>query len=208
MNRSEITIRLEQERDYFEVENLTREAFWNLYRPGCFEHLTLHNLRKDACFVPELDYVLEENGKIIANIVYAKGTLVLDDGGKRDILLFGPVSVLPEYQGKGYGSKLINFTLDKAKQMGYPAVVITGNPTYYSKYGFESASKYGIFYEGMARSEEVPYFMVKVFDSHEIKTMKGTYSDPKCYSIDEKELEEFDNAFPYKVKEVRPGQLQ
>lgn len=203
-----MNIRLEQERDYFEVDNLTREAFWNVYRPGCFEHLVIHNLRNDSCFVPELDYVLEEDSKIIANIVYAKGNLTLDSGGKTDILLFGPVGVLPEYQGKGYGVKIINFTLEKAKHMGYPAVVITGNPAYYNRFGFESASKYGIYYDGMDRSEEASFFMVKVLNNQGMKALKGTYSDPRCYFVDEEELEAFDKAFPPKVKEVREGQLQ
>lgn len=203
-----MTIRLEQEKDYFEVENLTREAFWNRYRPGCFEHLVLHNLRDDACFLPELDYVLEENGRIVANIVYAKGTLVLDDGGETDILLFGPVSVLPECQGKGYGSKLIEFTLDKVQKMGYPAVVITGNPAYYGRFGFESASRHGIYYEGMDRSEEASFFMVKVLNTNGMKALRGTYSDPKCYFVDGEELDTFDKAFPTKVKEILPGQLQ
>jgi predicted N-acetyltransferase YhbS len=201
-------IRLEQEKDYFEVENLTREAFWNVYRPGCFEHLVLHNLRYNACFVPELDYVMEEDGKIIANIVYAKASLTMDSGNKTDILLFGPVGVLPEYQGEGYGAKIIAFTLEKAMQMGYPAVVITGNPAYYSRFGFESASKYGIYYEGMDRSEEATFFMVKVLDAHGMDTLKGTYSDPACYLVDEKDIDAFDKAFSPKVKEVRPGQLQ
>jgi predicted N-acetyltransferase YhbS len=201
-------IRQEQEKDYFEVEQLTREAFWNLYRPGCFEHLVLHKLRKDPCFVAELDYVLEENGKIIANIVYAKGNLTLDSGDETDILLFGPVSVLPEYQGRGYGAKLIAYTLKEAKQMGYPAVVITGNPAFYHKLGFESASKYGIYYSGMPRTEEADFFMIKVLDDSGMRTLKGTYSDPKCYFVEEEELEAYDQAFPPKVKEVRPGQLQ
>lgn len=201
-------IRLEQEKDYLEVENLTREAFWNLYRPGCFEHLVLHNLRKNSCFVPELDYVLEEDGKIIAHIVYAKGTLALDKGGQTDILLFGPLSVLPEYQGKGYGERIIKFTLDKAMQMGYPAVVITGNPAYYSRFGFESASKYGIYYGEMPRTEEAAFFMIKVLNNRGMKALKGSYSDPKCYFVEAEELEAFDKAFPPKTKEVRPGQLQ
>lgn len=200
-------IRLEQEKDYFETENVTREAFWNVYRPGCFEHLVLHNLRVNACFVPELDYVLEEDGKIIANIVYAKGNITLDSGDKTDILIFGPVGVLPGYQSKGYGAKIINFTLEKARQLEYPAVVITGNPKYYSRFGFESASKYGIYYGGMDRSEEASFFMVKFLDTHGRDTLKGTYSDPACYFVDEKDVDEFDKTFSPKVKEIRPGQL-
>lgn len=195
-------IRLEKEQDYKEVENLTREAFWNVYRPGCFEHYVIHKLREDAAFLPELDYCAEENGKIIANIVYAKAKV--DDF---DVITFGPVSVLPEYQGKGCGAKLIRYTLEKAAAMGYPLVLITGNPDYYKKFGFESASKYGIFYEGMDRNEESPFFMVKILDAEKAKGLTGTYADPAVYQTDEKEVDEFDKIFPPKVKEVREGQL-
>ena len=124
-------IRLERKNDYFEVENLTREAFWNVYRPGCFEHLVIHKLRDDSAFVKELDYVIELDSKIIANIVYAKGKITLEDGSIQDTLIFGPVSVLPEYQKKGYGCKLINYTLELASKIGYPFILITGNPNYY-----------------------------------------------------------------------------
>ena len=198
-------IRLEEEKDYFEVENLTREAFWNVYRPGCFEHLVIHKLRNGKSFVKELDYVIELDSKIIANIVYAKGTLTLEDGSKKDTLIFGPVSVLPEYQRQGYAEKLINYTLNLAKEMGYPSVLITGNPDYYKKYGFESASKYGIYYEGMSKDDEAPFFMIKVLNKN--KLVKGIYSDPEVYNVEEKELEEFDKQFPKKIKERREGQL-
>lgn len=198
-------IRLEEEKDYFEVENLTREAFWNVYRPGCFEHLVIHKLRDDDSFVKELDYVIEENSKIVANIVYAKGKITLEDGTIKDTLIFGPVSVLPEYQKKGYAKKLINYTLELAGRMGYPSVLITGNPDYYKKYGFVSASKYEIYYEGMPKEEEFPFFMIKVLDEKNL--LKGVYSDPEVYNINENELEEFDKQFPIKVKEKREGQL-
>lgn len=201
-------IRLENKNDYFEVENLTREAFWNVYRPGCFEHLVVHNLRKDNCFVKELDYVIEENGKIIANIVYAKGKLKLENGKCKEILLFGPVSVLPEYQKQGYGKKIIQYTMQKAKELGFNEIVITGNPEYYRKYGFESASKYNIFYEGMDKSEELPFFMICILNREKFKYAGGVYSDLECYNVDEKELEEFDKKFPFKIKERREGQLE
>ena len=201
-------IRLEEEKDYLQVENLTREAFWNIYRPGCFEHFVLHNLRNDSCFVKELDYVIELDGKIIANIVYSKGTLQLKNGKKQEILLFGPVSVLPEYQKQGYGEKLINFTMKKAKELGFNEIVITGNPDYYKKYGFESASKYNIFYEGMDKNEESPFFMIYIFDKSKYSIDDAFYTDPDCFvSIDESELEKFDKNFPEKIKEKRPGQL-
>lgn len=201
-------IRLENKNDYFEVENLTREAFWNVYRPGCFEHLVVHNLRKDKCFVKELDYVIEENEKIIANIVYAKGKLKLENGKNKEILLFGPVSVLPEYQKQGYGKKIIQYTMQKAKELGFNEIVITGNPEYYRKYGFESASKYNIFYEGMDKSEELPFFMICILNREKFEYAGGVYSDPACYNVEEKELEKFDKKFPFKIKERREGQLE
>ena len=201
-------IRLEEEKDYFETENLTREAFWNVYREGCFEHLIIHNLRKDKSFVKELDYCIEIDNKIIANIVYAKGKLKLENGNIREILIFGPVSVLPEYQKKGYGEKLINYTIEKAKELGFDAIVITGNPNYYKKFGFESCSKYKIYYEGLDKNEEAPFFMIKILNDNNIENLKGIYSDPDCYKADEKELEEFDKKFPFKIKEKIEGQIE
>lgn len=201
-------IRLEEEKDYFETENLTREAFWNVYREGCFEHLIIHNLRKDKSFVKELDYCIEIDNKIIANIVYAKGKLKLENGDIREILIFGPVSVLPKYQKKGYGEKLINYTIEKAKELGFDAIVIMGNPNYYKKFGFESCSKYKIYYEGLDKNEEAPFFMIKILNDNNIENLKGIYSDPDCYKADEKELEEFDKKFPFKIKEKTEGQIE
>lgn len=121
-------------------------------------------------------------------------------------MTFGPVSVLPKYQKQGYGEKLINYTIDKAKLFGYDAIIITGNPDYYQKYGFVSASKYEIYYEGMEK-EETPFFMIKILDENKVKELKGIYSDPKCYNIDELKLLEFDKLFPKKQKAKTENQL-
>ena len=165
-------------------------------------------MRKDKSFVKELDYCIEVDNKIIANIVYAKGNLKLENGEIREILIFGPVSVLPEYQKKGYGEKLINYTIEKAKKLGYDAIVITGNPKYYKKFGFESCSKYKIHYEGLDKNEEAPFFMIKILNDNNIENLKGIYSAPDCYKVDEKELEEFDKKFPFKIKEKIEGQIE
>lgn len=178
-----------------------------MYRPGCVEHYVLHVLRDDAAFVPALDYVLEADGEIAAHIAYAEGTLQTECG-TLPLLLFGPVSVLPRLQGKGYGSRLIAFTLEQARALGYPAVVITGAPAYYHRFGFESASAHGIFYEGMDPREESPFFMVKFLDPAADGALKGVYTDPACYFPDVAAVEAFDRAFPPKVKEKRPGQLE
>jgi len=199
-------IRLEKETDYQETENLTREAFWNVYRPGCFEHYLLHQLRQEKCFIPELNYVIEEDHKIIAHIAYAKGTLVKSDGTTADSVLFGPVSVRPDYQKKGYGSALIAYTLNEAAKMGIPTVVITGNPQYYQRFGFEPAMRHGIQLAG-ARTD-FPFFMVKILDDKKAKTFTGIHHDPACYDVDEKEVDSFDSRFPKKEKKILPGQLK
>ena len=201
-------IRLEEPKDYYEVENLTRESFWNVYRPGCFEHYVIHNQRKKDYFIKELDYVIELNGKIIANIVYALGNIKENNINKK-VLIFGPVSVLPSYQHKGYGEKLINYTLDKASKLGYSCIFITGNQDYYKKYGFVSASKYNIYYEGLEPNEEYPFFMIKILNKDKFDIKKGIYTDPEVYTnIDNKELEIFDKNFPHKEKLKLEGQLE
>lgn len=200
-------IRLEEEKDYFAVENLTREAFWNVYRPGCNEHLVTHNLRKAECFVKELCFVYEKDGEAVGSIVYAKGKLKKDDGKTDEILLFGPVAVLPKYQKQGIGKALIEYSLLRAKEMGFPCVVITGNFNYYRKFGFESASKHGVFYNGIDKSEESPFFMLKVLNAEKMQNVKGEYFEPKEYFPADEELNEFEKQFPPKVKEKREGQL-
>lgn len=199
-------IRLEKPEEYRQVETLVREAFWNVYAPGCCEHYILHQLRQDPCYVPELSYVVEEQGRIVAQIAYAKGTYRPDSGGEEELLLFGPVGVLPEEQGKGYGSALIRFTLERAGEMGWPAVVITGNPAYYSRFGFEPASRCGIYSREFGRGE-VPVFQVKVLDRAGMPPAPGWYTDPACYAPAPEAVEAFDRSFPPKQKKVLPGQL-
>ena len=138
-------IQLEEPKDCREVENLTREAFWNKYRPGCMEHYVLHQYRDRPEFVRELDYVIEEEGKIVAHIMYSRASITADDGRTLPIMIFGPVSVLPEEQGKGYGSRLIRHTLELAEQMGCGAVAITGDPGYYHRNNIVSCSSVGIY---------------------------------------------------------------
>lgn len=189
-------IRLEEERDYFAVENLTREAFWNVYCPGCVEHYLIHKLRHEDCFIKELDFVLEKDNYVIGHIAYAK-SFIKQGKNKKEVILFGPVSILPEYQHLGYGKRLIEYSMDRAKEMGYGAVVITGYPEYYQKFGFENASKYSLDHEVMGK--DCPYFMIKVLDA--TQDFSGVYNDPACYEVEMEDVDKFDKQFPKKVKE-------
>jgi len=128
------SIRTEEDKDHLQVENLTREAFWNLYKPGCDEHLLVHNLRKSPAFVAELCLVACEGEKIVGNIVYSKAK-VIGEGGEFEVLCMGPLSVLPELQKRGTGSLLMRHSIDKARELGYTALIIFGDPGYYRRFG-------------------------------------------------------------------------
>ena len=201
-------LRLENENDYFEVEALTRVAFWNVYRPGCSEHLVLHNLRKSDSFIKELDYVWLENNQIVGNIVYSK---MYSGSGKNlsdEVIAFGPISVHPDYQKKGIGKKMIEYTSNKAKEMGFKAILITGNDKYYNPLGFVSASKHNIYFIGLSEQEESSFFMAKELEEGYLIKHSGVYDFDKIFEVDGKELEDFEKRFPEKVKrEARKSDL-
>lgn len=196
-------IRLEQEKDYREVENLTREAFWNVYRPGCLEHYVLHQFRKSNDFVAELDFLLEKQQKIIAHVMYAKASIQCAQNNV-PIVTFGPLSVLPKEQGKGYGSALVRYSLEKAKELGFKAVAITGNLNFYGKLGFELGKDKNVVY---ADDPEAEYFLVKELEEGFLEGIAGTYKDPQGYFVDEQEAEIFDLQFPKKEKLKTDSQL-
>lgn len=149
-------IRNEEEKDYYEIENVVREAFWNVYRPGCNEHLVIHNFRNDPAFIKELDFVVEKDGEIVGSIIYSYAKLKLDDGRVKDFICFGPVGIRPDYQNAGLGQELIYFSLKEAQKLGHTVVFITGHHKYYQKLGFESASKYGVFLDNNRDGELTP----------------------------------------------------
>lgn len=205
--KNDYMIRLETIADYREVENLTREAFWNIYRPGCLEHYVLHCYRGRADFVPELDLVMEKDGKIIGHVMYARAAIMADDGRTIPMMTFGPISIAPEYKGKGYGSILLRDSMDRAKKLHAGALAITGNIGFYGKAGFVVASTKDIHYYAEPRENEVPYFLVKELDDGFLDGITGVYQEPEGYFVDEKEVEAFDAHFPQKEKLKLPGQL-
>ena len=121
-----MNIRLEKPEDYRAVENLTREAFWNVYRPGCTEHYVLNQYRSNPDFIPELDFVMEEDGRLIGHIMFSKAELVLPDGTRKPSWTFGPICIHPDYKRKGYGLKLLTYALEKAREQGVGFLCMEG----------------------------------------------------------------------------------
>jgi len=192
----EIELRLEEEKDFKTVENLTREAFWNNYVPGCDEHLLVHNLRKTNVFIKELDFVALYNDKIIGNIMYAKSAIKNNDL-EYTVLTFGPLSVLPEYQNKGIGGKLINHTVKLSKEMGYKCIIIYGDPEYYKRFGFKESKEYKI----TNKDKKFPAaLLVLELYPNALNGIEGVFDEGKAYKIDKNEAEEFDKNFIAKEK--------
>lgn len=200
-------IRRETKEDYFAVENLVRESFWNVYRPGCLEHYVIHCLRDDPDFAPELDFVMELDGKLIGQVVFVKSSIKADNAQDVPIMTFGPIAIHPDYKRKGYGKALLDYALAQAEKLGCGAVCMEGNIDFYGKSGFVVASNYGIDYHGEERGADVPYFLCKELKEHYLDNVTGVYHTPKGYFVDEDEAEEFDRQFPAKEKLKLPTQL-
>ena len=205
MNNNDFIIRRENENDYREVENLAREAFWNLSNPGCFEHYFIHIMRTHEDFIPELDYVIERDGKVIASVMYCKAKLVDEQGNEKQIVTMGPLCVLPEYQRKGYGKALLGYTFEKAKGLGYDVVINFGNPDNYVARGYKSCMKYNVCFEGDFYPAAL---LVKVLTDDVLDGRKWFYhpSDVDAPCDDTKAVEEFDKLFPPKEKGWQPSQ--
>lgn len=207
MNRNDTTIRLEKEEDYREVENLVREAFWNVYRPGCSEHYVIHVLRDDPAFVKELDFVMERDGRLIGQNMFMKTVINADDGRVIPVLTMGPIGITPELKRKGYGKKLLDYSLEKAADMGFGAVLFEGNIDFYGKSGFDYAGKFGIRYHDLPEGEDASFFLCKELIPGYLSAITGVYQTPQGYYVDDSDVEEFDKAFPEKVKLRLPGQI-
>ena len=207
MRKNDCIIRLERNDEHREIENLVRESFWNVYRPGCLEHYVLHTLRDDEAFVPELDFVMEKDGRPIGQNVFVKAKIQSDDGREIPIVTMGPICITPELKRKGYGKILLDYSLEKAAEMGFGAVCFEGNIDFYGKSGFTFASKFGIRYHGLPEDADSSFFVCRELIPGYLDGITGEYATPQGYFVDEAAAEEFDKAFPHKEKLKLPGQL-
>lgn len=199
-----LNIRLETPADHRAVEELTREAFWNVHVPGADEHYLAHILRDAPAFIPELDYVAELDGQLVGNIMYSKGWIEDAQGARHDVILFGPLSVLPSCQSRGVGGALIQHSTAKARALGYTVVLIYGDPLYYWRFGFKPASDFGV-----TPPDGKPHPALQVLELAD-GAMKGIsgkfYEDPLYETIKPEDVEAFDASFPPKEKGVTQSQ--
>jgi len=207
MNKNDIIIRLEKKVEYREVEKLVRESFWNVYKPGCSEHYVLHVLRDDPAFVRELDFVMEMDGRLIGQNVFVRTVINADDGRDIDVLTMGPICIAPELKRKGYGKLLLDYSLEKAAEMGFGAVLFEGNIDFYGKSGFDYARKFGIRYHDLPEDTDDSFFLCKELIADYLDGITGVYQTPSAYYVDDADVDEFDKSFPTKEKLKLPGQI-
>lgn len=207
MNKENCVIRNEKKEEQREVENLVRESFWNVYRPGCLEHFVLHMLRDDSAFVPELNFVLVKDGEIIGQNIFVRAVIKSDDGRNIPIMTMGPICIAPKYKRQGYGKFLLDYSLKQAALLGAGAVCFEGNIDFYGKSGFDYASKFGIRYHGLPEGEDASFFILKELKDGYLDGISGEYATPQGYFVDENTAEEFDKQFETKEKLKLPGQI-
>ena len=200
-------IRNETPADYREVENLVRESFWNVYRPGCLEHFLIHRLRRDPAFVKELAFVMEADGRIIGQNMFMRAVIRADDGRQIPIMTMGPICIANDLKRQGYGKKLLDHSLAQAAALGCGALCFEGNIGFYGKSGFTYASEKGIRYHGLPEGADASFFLCKELIPGYLAGISGEYAPPEGYFVDEAACEEFDRQFPPKEKRKLPGQL-
>ena len=207
MKANDYIIRLEKQEDHRAVEHLVREAFWNVYRPGCSEHYVIHVLRDDPAFVKELDFVMEQDGRLIGQNMFMKTVIEADDGRIVDILTMGPIGITPELKRQGYGKALLDYSLEQAAALGYGAVLFEGNIAFYGKSGFDYASRFGIRYHDLPEDADASFFLCKELIPGYLDGITGVYQTPQGYYVNDADVAEFDKAFPFKEKLKLPGQI-
>ena len=207
MNKNDVIIRLERKEEEREVETLVREAFWNVYRPGRLERYVLNQMRNNPDFIPELNFVLEKDGKIIGQNVFVRAVIKADDGREIPISAMGPICIAPELKSQGYGKFLLDYTLERAKEFGVKALCFEGNIDFYGKSGFDYASQFGVRYHGLPEGADASFFLCKELEKGYLDGVTGEYAPPQCYFVDEKEAEEFDKEFSPKEKLRLEGQI-
>lgn len=199
----EIIIRTERKTDYGRVEEITRRAFWNLYVPGCTEHYLVHIMREHPDFLPELDLVIEVDGEVIGNIMYTKTRLVDEAGEEKQILTFGPVSIVPVHQRKGFGKRLMEESFRRASEMGYEVIVIFGNPNNYVSRGFKSCKKYDVCLED---GDCPAAMMVKELKPGTLDGRKWIYYESPVFQFDESEAERYESSLETWTRGYQPSQ--
>ena len=201
----EVTIRNTAKSEYPITESLTRDSFWDLYKPGCDEHLVLHKIRNSKCFIKELDLIAIFKNEIIGHIICTKAKIKDTYNDGHEVLCLGPISVLPAFQKNGIGSKLMIQSINIAKELGFSGIILFGNPDYYYRFGFTNAIKFAITTRDGQNFE--PFMALELKDNG-LRDIKGRFFEDQAFEINSKDLIEFEKQFPFREKHETATQLK
>ena len=201
----QVVIRPERPEEYAESEAVVREAFWNVYAPGCTEHYLLHKMRSSPCYVPELSMVALDGG-VVGHIAYTRSLVISPMGRRIPTLTMGPLAVRPDRQGRGVGRRLIEESRRRAAEMGFRGILLCGDPDYYVRCGFVPAEHFGIYNaDGMY---SVALMACELYKGG-LYGARGRYVEDMVFIVNTKEAEEFDLRFPPRERiEGTPTQLR
>lgn len=175
-----LIIRTEDISEYSQVEEVVYQAFKSAEHSDGNEHVLVANLRKSTNFLPELSLVAIYENQLVGHILFTK--LIISNDNNENVVALGlaPVSVLPQYQNCGIGARLIQRGHEVAKSLGYSYVVLLGYPDYYSRFGYQKASLFGI-----KPDFEVPeeYFMIASLTDDKLVKLNGTVHYPAEFCV-------------------------
>ncbi len=198
-------IRNEEEKDFKRVEEVAREAFWNLYFPGAHEHCVVHKLRNSKDVIKELCFVIEVDGVVEGAIFYTHSHVEMPNKGVFKTISFGPVFISPKFHRQSLGRKLITHSIERAKSMGYSGILTLGYPYHYEPYGFVGGKKYNI---SMADGKYYTGLLTLPLYSGAFDNIGGIACFSSDLDVTEEEVIEFEKSFPYKEKQVLPCQKE
>ena len=167
----EIKIRKETIEDKEIIYKVVKEAFESAEHSDGEEQNLVNKLRNSESYIEELSLVAVIDEKIIGHVMFTKG-IIEDEDNRYESLGLAPLAILPEYQNKGIGSKLVEEGLRKSKELGYNSCIVLGSEKYYPRFGFKEAIKFGLKSPFEVPSEN---FMAIELKENALKDAKGTF---------------------------------
>lgn len=194
----QILYSVEEPADRPKLFNMMRDAFWNLYQPGCEEHVILQKMWRSEDYLRDLSLVAKlSDGTLAGYIAYSKSSIVDASGQPTETISFGPVAVSPEHQGKGIGKLLITKSIERCRELGYKAIVILGYPALYTQFGFRNGREFGV---TMETGDSAKGLQVLELQQGYLDGVNGKYLPPKAHEASACEIEEVEKDLPVKEK--------
>lgn len=145
-----IKVREERPEDFEAVRRVNELAF------GRPEEASLVEALRTAA-EPHVSLVAEVEGRVVGHIFFSP-VMIESEEAAHEAIALGPMAVLPEFQGRGVGSRLVLEGLEECRRRGHGVVFVLGHPEFYPRFGFAPTKPRGITCEYQVPAE---VFMLK-----------------------------------------------